>query len=216
VTARLVEVIPVGPLACNCSIVVDEATRQAVVIDPGGEASRILAALERNGARAVTLLHTHAHFDHIAATAEVHRETAASIRLHPEDDFLYGMLVRQGAMFGFHFEEPDPVTAPLSDGEAIGFGASSVRTIHTPGHSPGSTCFLLSGPAPVLFTGDTLFRDSIGRTDLWGGSFPAIERSIREKLYVLPEDLRVMPGHGEETTIGREKSGNPFVRGTEI
>jgi len=215
-TARLAEVIPVGPLACNCSIVVDDETGEALVVDPGDEAPRILEALARAGARPVALLHTHGHFDHVAGTAEVHRKTSAAIRLHPEDDFLYAMLVRQGMMFGFRFDEPLPVTAPLFDGEEIAFGASRMRAIHTPGHSPGSTCFLLGGAAPVLFTGDTLFQGSIGRTDLWGGSFPEIERSIREKLYVLSDDLRVIPGHGGETTIGRERRANPFVRAETI
>lgn len=213
-TARLAEVLAVGPLACNCAIVVDEDSRDAAVIDPGDEPERILAALTRAGARAVALLHTHAHFDHIAGTAGVHRGTGAPIRLHPDDRFLYDILVQQGKLFGFRFDAPVPVTAPLFDGEEIRVGGSILRALHTPGHSPGSTCFLLDGESPVLFSGDTLFRDSIGRTDLWGGSFSTIERSIRERLYVLADDLRVVPGHGDETTIGREKRGNPFVRPT--
>lgn len=210
---RLAQIVPVGPLACNCAILVDDATGQAAVVDPGDEPARILAALERAGARAVTLLHTHAHFDHIAGTAEVHRATGAAIRLHPDDRFLYDILVEQGKLFGFRFEPPAAVTAPLSDDEEIAVGGAAVRVIHTPGHSPGSSCFLVGGEAPVLFSGDTLFRDSIGRTDLWGGSFPTIERSIRERLYRLPDDLAVVPGHGEKTTIGREKRSNPFVKG---
>jgi glyoxylase-like metal-dependent hydrolase (beta-lactamase superfamily II) len=122
------------------------------------------------------------------------------------------MLARQGRLFGYRFEDPEPVTAPLAHGETVSFGAASIRVIHTPGHSPGSACFLVEGEVPVLFSGDTLFRESIGRTDLWGGSFPTIERSIRERLYVLPDALRVIPGHGDETTIGHEKRHNPFVR----
>jgi len=209
---RLAEVIPVGPLACNCAILVDEATGLAAVVDPGDEPARILAGLERAGARAVTLLHTHAHFDHIGGTAGVHRATGAAVALHPADRFLYDILVQQGKLFGFRFEAPVAVTAELSDGDEIAVGASTIRVIHTPGHSPGSTCFLLGGETPVLFTGDTLFRGSIGRTDLWGGSLETIERSIRERLYVLPDGLDVVPGHGEATTIGRERRENPFVR----
>jgi len=215
VTLRIAEILPVGPLACNCAIVVDEETGNAAVVDPGDEAERILAALGRAGANAVELLHTHAHFDHIAGSAAVHRATGASIRLHPGDRFLYDMLREQGRIFGFRFEDPVAVTRPLEDGEEISIGSSAIRVIHTPGHSPGSVCFLAGGDE-VLFSGDTLFRESIGRTDLWGGSFPEIERSIRERLYALPEALRVVPGHGEETTIGWERRRNPFVRSDAI
>jgi glyoxylase-like metal-dependent hydrolase (beta-lactamase superfamily II) len=215
-TLRVAEVLAVGPLACNCAIVVDDSSRLAAVVDPGDEAGLILGALERAGARAAVLLHTHAHFDHVAAAGAVHRATGAPIRLHPEDRFLYDMLAEQGKLFGFRLDDPEPDTAPLADGETIPVGESAIRVIHTPGHSPGSVCFLAGGGEPVLFSGDTLFRESIGRTDLWGGSFPAIERSIRERLYSLPDALRVVPGHGEETTIGWEKRRNPFVRSETI
>jgi glyoxylase-like metal-dependent hydrolase (beta-lactamase superfamily II) len=215
-TLRVAEILPVGPLACNCAILVDDATGAAAVVDPGDEPERILAALDRAGATAAALLHTHAHFDHIAASGAVHRATRAPIRLHPEDRFLYDMLPEQGRLFGFRFDEPEKTTAPLVDGESIPIGSSAIRVIHTPGHSPGSVCFLTGGEAPALFTGDTLFHESIGRTDLWGGSFPRIERSIRERIYSLPEELRVVPGHGDETTIGWEKRRNPFVRSETI
>jgi hydroxyacylglutathione hydrolase len=212
--ARIAATILVGPLACNCSILVDEGTREAVVVDPGDEAPKILAALKRAGATAVFLLHTHAHFDHIGASGDLQRATDAPICLHPDDRFLYDQLPDQGRMFGFSFETPAAVNRWIADGEIFEFGESRIRVIHTPGHSPGSTCFFLEGAEPALFAGDTLFRDSIGRTDLWGGSFPTIEDSIRRKIYSFPEDLRVIPGHGEETTVGREKKGNPFVRGS--
>ncbi len=215
-TLRVAEVLPVGPLACNCAILVDDASGQAVVIDPGDEAGRILDALGRANASAAALLHTHAHFDHVAAASAVHRATGAAIRLHPADRFLYDMLPEQGRIFGFRFDEPEKAVEPLADGETIPVGSAGIRVIHTPGHSPGSVCFLADGGAPVLFSGDTLFRDSIGRTDLWGGSFPEIESSIRKRLYALPDALRVVPGHGEETTIGREKRRNPFVRAETI
>ncbi len=206
------ETLAVGPLACNCSILTDEATRDAVVIDPGDVAGKIVRALERAGAKAVFLLHTHAHFDHVGGTREVQEATEAPICLHPGDRFLYEQLADQGRMFGFAFEPPAPVNRWISDGETFEFGESRIRAIHTPGHSPGSTSFLLEGAEPVLFAGDTLLRDSIGRTDLWGGSFEPIEASIRARIYSLPDSLRVIPGHGEETTVGREKQGNPFVR----
>ena len=210
--ARLAATLPVGPLACNCSIVVDEATREAVVVDPGDEAPKIVSALERAGAKAVYLLHTHAHFDHIGGTAGVRKATGAAVCLHPDDAFLYDQLPDQGRMFGFEFGPAPAVDRWIADGETFEFGQSRIRAIHTPGHSPGSTCFLLEGEDAVLFAGDTLFLGSIGRTDLWGGSFETIEDSIRRKIYSLPEDLRVIPGHGEATTVGREMRGNPFVR----
>ncbi|HET9796115.1 MAG TPA: MBL fold metallo-hydrolase [Thermoanaerobaculia bacterium] len=215
-TLRVAEILAVGPLACNCAILVDGETAQAAVVDPGDEPERILDALGRAGAKAVVLLHTHAHFDHIAAAGAVHRATRAPIRLHPEDRFLYEMLPEQGRLFGFRFDDPEKVTEPLVDRETIPVGSSEIRVIHTPGHSPGSVSFLSDGDEPVLLSGDTLFRESIGRTDLWGGSFPEIERSIRERLYSLPDALRVVPGHGEETTIGWEKRRNPFVRSETI
>jgi len=204
--------MPVGPLACNCSIVVDPGTRQAVVIDPGDEADRILAAVEETGARVCALLHTHAHFDHVGATRPVALATGAPVCLHPDDAFLYDRLPEQAKLFGFTLPEPAPIDHPIADGERFPVGAFSILAIHTPGHSPGSCCFLLEGECPVVFAGDTLFRDSIGRTDLWGGSFDQLARSIRARLYALPDAVRVIPGHGEETTIGRERSRNPFVR----
>jgi hydroxyacylglutathione hydrolase len=214
VTAPRIETIAVGPLACNCSIVVDPESGEAAAIDPGDEADRILDTAGRLGARLVRLLHTHAHFDHIGATRRVAEATGAPICLHPEDSFLYERLPEQARLFGISCAAPRPVDHAIRDGERLRAGGLTFLAIHTPGHSPGSCCFLLEGMRPVLFAGDTLFRDSIGRTDLWGGSFDEIAGSIRERLYTLPEDLRVVPGHGDETTIGRERMTNPFVRGT--
>jgi hydroxyacylglutathione hydrolase len=207
----LVETFPVGPLQCNCSIVVDGSTREAVVIDPGDEPDRILKALEAADVRPVALLHTHAHLDHITGTDLVAESTGAPIRLHPADRPLYEALPEQAAFFGLTAREPRPLDAPLSDGEIIRFGGSSLRAIHTPGHTPGSTCFHLEGDEPLLFSGDTLFRRSIGRTDLWGGDTELILASIREKLFALPGDTRVICGHGPNTAIEEEKSLNPFA-----
>jgi hydroxyacylglutathione hydrolase len=212
VPARLVEVLPVGPLACNCSILVDEATREAVVLDPGDEPERILAALARAQARTTVLLHTHAHFDHVGATRRLHESTGSPTALHPADLFLYERLSEQGSLFGLSVEAAPVLDRRIADGERIRFGESDLAVLHTPGHTPGSCSFVLESAPPIVFSGDTLFRDSIGRTDLWGGSLPEIERSIRERLYVLPPQSRVVPGHGEETTIGREREANPFVR----
>lgn len=207
----LLETFPVGPLQCNCSILVDEATREAVVIDPGDEPERILDALSAAGVRAVALLHTHAHLDHITGTGLVAEATGAPIRLHAADRPLYEALPEQAAFFGLSARPPRPLDAPLVDGEIISFGGSSLRAIHTPGHTPGSTCFVLESDEPLLFSGDTLFRRSIGRTDLWGGDTDTILASIREKLFRLDGDTRVICGHGADTSIEQEKRSNPFA-----
>jgi len=207
-------VVPVGPLQCNCSILVDETSREALVIDPGDEPEKILMALAGERARPVALLHTHGHFDHIGGTRELKRVTEAPIRIHEADRFLYDALPRQAALFGVVAEDPAPPDGGISDGERIAFGSFSVRAIHTPGHTPGSTCFAIDGDPPLLFSGDTLFRRSIGRTDLWGGDGALILASIREKLYSLAPETRVVCGHGPDTTIGEERKGNPFVQGS--
>ena len=206
-----IETIPVGPLQCNCSIVMDEATREAVVIDPGDEGERIARAVAAMGASPVALLHTHGHFDHISGSSELAELTGAPIRIHAADRPLYDSLPDQAAFFGLTAGKPAPPGPAVEDGEIIRFGESSVRAIHTPGHTPGSTCYLLEGASPILFSGDTLFRRSIGRTDLWGGDTKAILTSIRGKLFSLPGTTPVICGHGPGTTIEEERKKNPFV-----
>ena len=210
-TAPLIETFPVGPLQCNCTILADEASREAVVIDPGDEPERILRALEAARLRPVALLHTHAHLDHITGSRAVKEATGAPIRLHPADAPLYDALPEQAAFFGLRADAPLPPDDPLRDQETIRFGAWTLAAIHTPGHTPGSTCFQLLGDRPRLFSGDTLFRRSIGRTDLWGGDTEQILRSIREKLFGLPGDTPVVCGHGPDTTIDEERRLNPFA-----
>jgi len=212
VTARpSIETFPVGPLQCNCSILADEEAGEALVVDPGDEAERILKLLAEAPLRVVALLHTHAHFDHVTGTREVALATGAPIRLHAADRPLYDALREQAAFFGLSAETPKTPDAPLSHDEAIRFGKFQIRAIHTPGHTPGSTCFLVAGDSPLLLSGDTLFRRSIGRTDLWGGDTDAILSSIRERLFALPGDTPVICGHGPGTTIEEEKRLNPFV-----
>ena len=204
----------VGVLGCNCSIVACPEKREALVVDPGDEAPAILKALERLGVRAVRLVHTHAHFDHIMGTGEVAAETGAEILLHKDDRWLYDNLAMQTSMFGLPAPPPPPApTRELQADEALGFGRRQAHAIHTPGHTPGSMCFFVDTPGetPIVFAGDTLFRGSIGRTDLWGGSSPQIQSSIRERLFTLPDDTIVVAGHGPDTTIGAEKEDNPFV-----
>ena len=204
--------LKVGPVACNCCLVACPTTAEAVVIDPGGNPERILAALKVMKVRVRYLLHTHAHFDHILATGPVARATGASILLHEADRELYENLSAQGIIYGFEAPNPPAPTRWLVDGEVISVGSLSFRVLHTPGHSPGSVSFFVAAPQPVLFAGDTLFLEAIGRTDSHAGSRVAITRSIREKLYPLPPETRVIPGHGDETTIGHERAHNPFVR----
>ena|SRR5215471_11870297 len=208
----LLQTLPVGPLQCNCTILFDEETREALVVDPGDESPRILKALTDLNARTLALLHTHGHFDHIGATSDVAEATGAAIRLHAGDRFLYDSLAEQASFFGLSLRAPRPPDQPLSDGEVISFGGFQVRAIHTPGHTPGSTSFLLEGESPILFSGDTLFHRSIGRTDLWGGDTDQILASIRERLFTLPPETPVVCGHGPRTTIGEERKLNPFVR----
>lgn len=212
--ALIRETFAVGALGCNCSIVACPETREALVVDPGDEAPAILQALQRLGVQAVRLVHTHAHFDHIMGTGEVAAATGAEIVLHKDDRFLYDNLAMQTGLFGMPTPPPPPPpTHELTADEALGFGRREAHAIHTPGHTPGSTCFFVESPdgTPIVFAGDTLFRRSIGRTDLWGGSAPQIQRSIRERLFALPDDTVVVAGHGPDTTIGAEKEGNPFV-----
>ncbi len=212
-TSPVIRTFSVGPLQCNCTILGDPDSGEAVVIDPGDEPQKILRVLESLRLSPVALLHTHAHFDHITGSREVREATGAPIRLHADDFPLYDALPEQAALFGLEAAPPLPPDAPLSDEETIRFGPWAISAIHTPGHTPGSTCFRLEGDDAVLFSGDTLFRRSIGRTDLWGGDPETILASIREKLFRLPGDLPVVCGHGPGTTIREEKRLNPFAGG---
>ncbi len=208
----LIETFPVGPLQCNCAIVADPATREAVVIDPGDEPDRILEALAGAGLRAVALVHTHAHFDHAGCSALLKRITGAPILMHAGDRPLYQNLTVQGQTFGLSLDAPGIIDRTLEGGDRVACGKGGLEVIHTPGHTPGSLSFrMTSENGDVLFSGDTLFRRSIGRTDLWGGSTPQILESIRDRLLTLPGGLRVIPGHGDETTIADEGRKNPFV-----
>ena len=209
---------PVGALGCTCTILACPETKQALIVDPGDEAPRIVAELAAQGLTAVQIVHTHAHFDHVMGTALVARATGAEASLHKADRFLYDHVPQQLAAFGmpaapWPSAEAGPKLRELVGGETLRFGRHEARVIHTPGHTPGSLSILVEAPAerPLLMAGDTLFAGSIGRTDLWGGDFAEIVRSIRGPLFSLPEETLVIPGHGPETSIGLEREDNPHV-----
>lgn len=202
----------VPPLNCNCTILGDPATGQAIVVDPGGAPERILDTVREFGLTVVAILHTHAHFDHFLASGEMKKATGAALYLHQDDRGLWGALDKQCRAFGVG-STSTPVPSPdrwLKDEEKLSFGGLEGVALHTPGHTPGSLCFYFWGDR-LLLSGDTLFRGSIGRTDLWGGDFDAIQQSIRERLFTLDEATRVITGHGPETLIGWEREMNPFV-----
>jgi glyoxylase-like metal-dependent hydrolase (beta-lactamase superfamily II) len=212
----LLETFPVGDFQCNCSVLACPDTKEALVIDPGGEHQRILEILRHYDLTVRFIVHTHAHLDHIYETRDVKEQAGGTIALHEGDRFLYDGFVMQAAMFGWQPRPVLPVEHWLTDGESLAFGKRSATVLHTPGHTPGSCCFSLDAEAgeaaPLLFAGDTLFQRSIGRTDLPGGDFATIERSIKHRLYTLDPGTRVIPGHGPATTIGDERRANPFVR----
>ena len=203
---------PVAPLSCNCSVIGDPVTRTAIVVDPGGDHDLILATLHELNLTVSLILHTHAHFDHFLASGEMHKATGAALCLHKADEALWDNLELQCQLFGVPYTPVPPPNQWIEDGEKFSLGNLSGIVVHTPGHTPGSLCFHFDSEK-LLIAGDTLFRQSIGRTDLWGGDAGAIERSIKQRLYVLDEATRVITGHGPETTIGFELRNNQFIRG---
>jgi glyoxylase-like metal-dependent hydrolase (beta-lactamase superfamily II) len=206
------EILPVGPLACNCSIFGDEATREAIVIDPGDEIEEILAVLERHGLRVKLIAVTHAHIDHVGGAARLRAATGAPVCMNAADQALLDHLDVQAAWLGMAPPGRVEVDGEARDGDRIRLGAADFEVRHTPGHTPGSISLWIPQESKLI-AGDTLFRDSIGRTDLPGGDGRLILRSIRDKLLTLPEEALVIPGHGPATTIGREKQFNAFLRG---
>ena len=207
----IVETIPVGPLQCNCTILGDLVSRKAIVVDPGGDAEILLERLVELNLQVERIIHTHAHLDHFLASGKMKEATGAKLALHREDLFLWDMLEDQCRMFGIPFEPPPPPDQWLENEEEIDLNDLQGKALHTPGHTPGSMCFLFESQK-LLISGDTLFQGSIGRTDLWGGDFKKIEKSIQEKLYTLDEETSVITGHGESTSIGHEMRANSFVR----
>jgi hydroxyacylglutathione hydrolase len=206
-----IKTFAVGPLRCNCTIIGDPVSKQAIVADPGGDAEVILRILAEEGLTVKRIIHTHAHFDHFMASGDMHDKTGAPLCLHPADKPLWEHLEDQCNMFGLPYK---PVPAPhhwLEDEEELELEHIKGKALFTPGHTPGSMSFLFKD-AQLLLAGDTLFQGAIGRTDLWGGDYPTIERSIRNRLYTLDEATRVVTGHGPGTMIAHEMRHNPFVK----
>jgi hydroxyacylglutathione hydrolase len=252
------EIIPVGMLQCNCSILGDPETRDAIVVDPGDEVERILEILREHQLNVRAIVSTHTHIDHVGGLALLHAATKAPVLIHEADLELYRHLDMQAQFLGMRTPESMRIEEFVKEGDSVRWGGYAARVIHTPGHTPGSISLLVekgplgapvvmdhakptsakasaeahlqahlrrpaggtapsrsreSGMAPQrLLAGDTLFQGSIGRTDLWGGSMKDILNSIREKLLALPDETLVIPGHGENTTIGEERAENPYLR----
>lgn len=217
----ILETFAVGALACNCTIVADERTREAIVVDGGDGVDEVMRRLDALGLRAVALIHTHAHIDHIGDLGALRERTGARGLLHPADLPLYRTLDAQANMLGLA-KAPQVVAldGELLDGDTVRAGEVEVEVLHTPGHTPGSVCFAVrggdAGPGddvgPLLLTGDTLFAGSIGRWDIGGTSMQDIVASIRAKLLPYPDATSVTPGHGPATTIGHERAANPYLQ----
>jgi len=206
----ILETFPVGPLQCNCTILGDATTHEAIVIDPGEEISRLVGRLTQLGLKLTQILITHAHIDHIGGALQLKRLTGAPILLNQNDLPLLEMMEKQASWLGVDTPETAPPDASLEDGQRVGLDSYPAQVIHTPGHTQGSVC-LHFAPLGLVVAGDTLFAGSIGRTDLPGGDSRQILSSIHSRLLVLPEDTQVLPGHGPVTTIGQEKIRNPFL-----
>ena len=205
------EILPVGPLQCNCSVVGDEATREAIVIDPGDEIESILAILRKHNLALKQIVVTHAHIDHVGGAMKLKALTGAPILLNENDTALLKMLDVQAAWLGMRSPGEVEIDRSIREGEDVEAGSLKAQVLHTPGHTEGSIC-LLFAPEKTLFAGDTLFAGSIGRTDLPGGNYKKIIDSLHGKLLALPDETLVIPGHGPTTSIGEERESNPFLR----
>ena len=208
----IIETFPVGWLQCNCTILGDEQTREAIIIDPGDDSQEILERLQKHGLTAKQIISTHTHIDHVGAIYQLQTRLGTPAAIHKADLFLFENLDMQAQWLGMPSPQRGAIDHFVEDGDAVACQGVEVGVIHTPGHTPGSASFHLAGDRNILFTGDTLFAQSIGRTDLWGGSHPQIITSIQRKLMTFDDDTLVISGHGRSTTIGHERRYNPFLK----
>ncbi len=205
------EILPVGPLQCNCSIIGDENTHEALVIDPGDDIEQILAIVRKHKLRVKQIIITHAHIDHVGGAMKLRAATGAPILLNQNDYSLLKMLDVQAAWIGMGDPGKVEIDQSVSPSDTIKTGNLVAQVLHTPGHTEGSIC-LYFAPEKTLIAGDTLFAGSIGRTDLPGGSFEKILQSLHQQVLALPDETVVIPGHGPATTIGQERESNPFLQ----
>ncbi len=205
------EIIAVGPLQCNCSVIGDESTREAMVIDPGDDIEMVMQAVRKHRLTVKQIVITHAHIDHVGGATRLKQLTGAPILLNENDNALLKMLGVQASWLGMKPPEDVEIDRGIASGDLVKAGALEAQVIHTPGHTEGSVC-LYFAPQEMLIAGDTLFAGSIGRTDLPGGSYDSIMRSLHEHVLALPDETLVIPGHGPATTIGDERLANPFLQ----
>jgi len=205
------EILPVGPLQCNCSVVGDETTHEAMVIDPGDDIQQVLGLIRKHNLQVKQIVITHAHIDHVGGAMKLRKATGAPILLNQNDYALLKMLDVQAAWIGMAAPEKVEIDSSLNHAETIKAGSLEAQVLHTPGHTEGSVCLYF--PAEnKLIAGDTLFAGSIGRTDLPGGSYDKILKSLHDRVLALPDETIVVPGHGPLTTIGDERESNPFLQ----
>lgn len=203
-------ILPVGPLRCNCSILGDEASHEAMVIDPGDDIEEITALLKKHSLTVKQIVVTHAHIDHVGGATKLKRLTGAPVLLNQNDQALLKMLDVQAAWIGMRPPETVEIDGSVTTGDRVKAGSIDAQVIHTPGHTEGSICLYLEAEKKLV-AGDTLFAGSVGRTDLPGGSYSKLMDSLHERVLALPDDTIVIPGHGEMTTIGQERETNPFL-----
>jgi hydroxyacylglutathione hydrolase len=208
----ILEMFTVGPFQENCYVIGDEATGEGALIDPGDEAARIALAVEQTGLEIGKIIITHAHVDHVGAVAALVDEYACPVLMHAEAEPALQQLPTQAMMMGLRFGKVPTVDEHIEDKEVLEVGGMKLESLYTPGHAPGHLAFYVENEG-LVFAGDALFAGSVGRTDLPGGSMEVLMRSINERLLTLPDETRVLPGHGPETTIGAERAANPFLQG---
>lgn len=208
----IVKMVTVGPFQENCYIVGDESTGTGALIDPGDEAARIAIAVEGTNLEISQIIVTHAHIDHVGAIAQLADEYACPVLMHEEAEAMLQTIPQQAVMMGMRFGKVPEVDRNITDFEVVEVGPLRLHALYTPGHAPGHLSFLVENEG-LVFSGDALFAGSVGRTDLPGGNMEVLMRSIEERLLPLPDETRVLSGHGPETTIGRERMSNPFLQG---